>query len=95
LLYGIWKTGQFKEVVDILSRICGKTITYAPLSEEGACEALNKAGVAEDLIERWKKFYRIVRQDLCAAVTNDVELVIGTPPITFEQYAHDYSAAWM
>ena len=83
------------EVVDILSRICGKTITYVPLSEEVACEALNKAGVAEDLIERWTKFYRIVRQGLCAAVTNDVESVLGRPPIAFEQYAHDHSAAWM
>jgi len=82
------------EIVDILSRVAGKTIAYVPLSEEVACAALNKAGVAGDLIERWTKFYRIVRQGLCAAVTSDVELVLGRPPISFEQYAHDHSLAW-
>ncbi len=83
------------EVVSILSRTAGKTITYVPLSEEVACAALNKAGVAGDLIERWRKFYRIVRQGLCASVTHDAESVLGRPTIAFEQYARDHAASWM
>ncbi len=83
------------EVVDILSRTAGKTISYVPLSEEVASAALNKAGVKEDIVERWTKFYRIVRQGLCAAVTGDAESVLGRPTITFKQYAKDHAAAWM
>ena len=83
------------QVVDILSRTAGKTITYVPLSEEVACAALEKAGVAGDLIERWTNFYQKVRQGLCSPVTHDVESVLGRPPIVFEQYAKDHSAAWM
>jgi len=83
------------KVVDILSRTAGKTFAYVPLSEEVACAALKKAGVTGDLIERWTKFYRIVRQGLCAEVTHDAELVLGRPTIAFEQYAKDHAASWM
>ena len=82
------------EVVGILSRMAGKTITYVPLSEEVACAALKKAGVAGDLIERWTNFYRIVRQGLCASVTHDAESVLGRPTIAFGQYAKDHAARW-
>jgi uncharacterized protein YbjT (DUF2867 family) len=82
------------EVVGILSRIAGKTVTYVPLSEEVACAALSKAGVAVDLIERWREFYRIVRQGLCASVTHDAVTVLGRPTIAFEQYAKDHAASW-
>jgi uncharacterized protein YbjT (DUF2867 family) len=83
------------EVVGILSRAAGKMITYVPLSEEVACAALKKAGVAGDLIERWTNFYRVVRQGLCAPVTHDAEAVTGRPTIAFEQYAKDHAASWM
>lgn len=82
------------EAVRILSDAAGKTIDYVPLTEEVACAALSKAGVAEDLIDRWKKFYRKVRKGLCATVSPDVESVLGRAPITFEQYARDHAAAW-
>ena len=82
------------EVVDILSRITGRKITYVPLSEEVACAALKKAGVPDGLIERWRNFYQIIRQGLCATITRDVESILGRPPITFEQYAKDYAASW-
>ena len=83
------------QVAGILSRAAGKTITYVALSEEVAYTALNKAGVAGDLIERWTNFYRIVRQGLCASVTHDAESVLGRPTIAFEQYAKDHAASWM
>jgi uncharacterized protein YbjT (DUF2867 family) len=83
------------QVVEILSRTAGKKIAYVPLSEEVACAALIRAGVAGDLIERWKNFYQKVRQGLCAPVTHDVESVLGRPAIAFERYAKDHAAAWM
>ena len=82
------------EVVSILSRVAEKTITYVPLREEVARAALQRSGAADDLIERWKNFYRIVRQGLCAPVIPDTESVLRRPPIPFEQYAEDHAAAW-
>jgi hypothetical protein len=74
--------------------VAGRSIAYVPLSEEAACAALRAAGVADDLIERWRGFYRIVRQGLCAPVVPDAESILGRPTIAFEQYARDHAAAW-
>jgi len=82
------------QVVEQLSRVAGRSIAYVPLSEEAACAALRAAGVAEDLIERWRGFYRIVRQGLCAPVVPDAESILGRPTIAFERYARDHAAAW-
>ncbi len=82
------------EVVGILSHAANKMINYVPLTEEVACAALNKAGVARDLIDRWTDFYRKVREGLCASVTLDVESVLGRSATTFEQYAKDHAASW-
>lgn len=82
------------EVVRILSRAAGRTISYVPLEEAVACAALKKAGVPDGLIERWTNFFRIVRQGLCAPVTRDAEEIMGRAAISFEQYANDHAAAW-
>jgi uncharacterized protein YbjT (DUF2867 family) len=82
------------EAVGILSRAAGRTIGYVPLSEEVACAALSKAGIAKDLIDRWTFFYRKVRQGLCAPITGDVETILGRSAITFEKYANDHAASW-
>jgi uncharacterized protein YbjT (DUF2867 family) len=83
------------EVTDHLSRAAGRRISYVPLTEELACAALRKAGVAGDLIERWAEFYRKVRQGLCAPVTHDVRSVLRRPQVTLGQYAKDHAAVWM
>ncbi len=83
-----------QEVVDILSRVSGKRIEYVPLTEEMACAGLKKAGIADELIERWRAFFRIVRQGLCAEITPDLTRIMGRSAIRFEQYAADHAAAW-
>jgi uncharacterized protein YbjT (DUF2867 family) len=82
------------EVAAILSRAAGKKIAYVPLSEEAACAALAKGGVPADLIERWKNFYRIVRQGSCAPIVRDAESILGRHTIALEKYARDHAAAW-
>ena len=77
-----------------LSRVAGKEISYIPISEVIAREALMKGGVPTDLIKRWTDFYRKVRQGLCSPISTDVGSVLGRSPILFDQYANDYSASW-
>jgi uncharacterized protein YbjT (DUF2867 family) len=85
---------NYYQVVEKISHVAGKEISYVPLSEEIACEGLKKAGIPQDLIDRWTEFYRKVRQGLCAPVSTDVENILGRPPILFDQYANDYADAW-
>src|ERR1035437_4716440 len=85
---------NYYQVVEKLSRVAGKMISYIPISENIARETLLKAGIPIDLIERWTDFYRKVRQGLCSPISTDVESVLGRSPILFDQYAKDHAASW-
>jgi uncharacterized protein YbjT (DUF2867 family) len=82
------------EVAAILSRVSGKTINYAPLSDDDMRSAMKGAGMPGDAIEGLLMLYRPVRRGQAAVVTPDLPKLIDRPPITFEQYARDYSASW-
>ena len=85
---------NYFQVVEKLSHVAGKKISYMPITENIARETLMKAGIPVDLIERWTDFYRKVRQGLCSPVSPDVESVLKRSPISFDQYANDYAASW-
>jgi uncharacterized protein YbjT (DUF2867 family) len=85
---------SYFQVAEKLSRVAGKVISYVPISEDAAREALVKGAIPTDLIERWTDFHRKVRQGFCSGVSTDIELVLGRSPILFDQYAHDYAASW-
>ena len=82
------------QVMEKISSVAGKEISYFPLSEDVASGALAKRGVPADIIERWKEFYRKVRQGDCAPVLADTEMILGRTPILFDQYAKDSAASW-
>jgi len=82
------------DVAEKLSRVSGRRITYVPVSEEIACSGLARSGVPQKLIDRWAEFYRKIRLGFCSPVTADVDILLGRPPISFDQYAGDYAEAW-
>jgi uncharacterized protein YbjT (DUF2867 family) len=82
------------QVIDKINKAAGREITYVPISEETARNILEKVGVEIDQIERWTNFFRKVRAGFCSPISNDVELVLGRPPISFDTYATDYADAW-
>ena len=82
------------EVVEKISRVAGKTISYVPISEEAARAALSARGVPSGYIERWADFFSKVRRELCAPVSGDIELVLDRSPILFDRYAADYARSW-
>ena len=82
------------DVTEKLSRVSGKKITYVPINEEIARAGLAKNGVPLALIDRWADFYRKIRLGFCSPVTADVDMLLGRPPISFDQYAGDYAEVW-
>jgi uncharacterized protein YbjT (DUF2867 family) len=81
-------------VASILSRVTSKMVSYVPISEDDARMALAKGGVPSDLIERWTKFFQMVRQGFCSAISHRVESVLGRPATSFEHYTKDYATSW-
>jgi uncharacterized protein YbjT (DUF2867 family) len=82
------------QAIEKINTASGREITYVPISEEIARSLLDKAGVEIEQIERWTEFFRKVRAGFCAPVSNDIELILGRPPITFDKYAADFAGNW-
>lgn len=82
------------QAMEIISQAAKKKIPYVPINEESARKALTKAGVPQDVIDRWAAFYKKVREGFCTPVLNDLENIIERKPITFSQYANDYANSW-
>ena len=83
------------DVTGIISRACGKTVSYVPLSEDEAIAWLSKNNVPGDLISRWTEFYRKIRNGFCSQVTNDVQIITGCKPVLFEEFAKNNATVWI
>ena len=82
------------EVVEILSGVSNKKISYIPISDETARASLKQAGAAAGQIERWSNFFKKVREGFSSGVSDDIISLINRSPITFKKYAEDYAAWW-
>ncbi|HSD63354.1 MAG TPA: SDR family oxidoreductase [Ignavibacteriaceae bacterium] len=82
------------QAMEIISRAANKKVSYIPITDETSREALSKAGIPVDVIERWSAFYKKVREGFCAPVFDDLQTMIGRSPITFSKYATDYASSW-
>lgn len=85
---------SYFQALEKISLAAGKEYSYIPITEDVARASLVKAGVPDDLIERWADFHNKVRQGFCAPVSAEVENILGRDPISFDQYANDYVGSW-
>lgn len=82
------------EMANILSAVSGKDLHYVPMSDEDMRAALKSAGLPDESSDMLIRLYQLVRQGWTAPVSPDVVNVLGREPITFEQYAQDYTECW-
>jgi len=83
------------EVAAIISDVSGRTVSFHPLTEEQMVAGARAAGIPESAIGYMTVLYGVVRAGFAAAVTRDVEQVLGRPPISFRRFAQKNTAAWM
>jgi len=77
-----------------ISKASGRMVTYVPIDDEAARQAILAAGLSMERAERLIGFYRLVRQGFCARVSGDIETILGRPPISFTQFAQDFASCW-
>jgi len=82
------------DVIEKINNASGRNISYVPISEDTAISILEKGGIEIEQIERWRDFFRKVREGFCSAVTEDVEAITGMPPISFDTFAEDNADCW-
>lgn len=77
-----------------LSAVLGRTIAYVDLPEADYKKAMIDLGLPADSIDRLLELYRFIREGHAALQSTAIKDVTGRDPIPFDQFAHDYAAAW-
>ncbi|MGH9912184.1 MAG: hypothetical protein ACRD4J_11435 [Nitrososphaeraceae archaeon] len=82
---------SYYQIVEILSDVIGRKISYLNLSEGDFGRSLKEAGVDEWFInivlEMLNSYYKT---GIATQVVSDVEEITGRKPISFSQSAKDY-----
>jgi len=82
------------QVARIISEVCGKKIQYQALSEAAMLQGARDQGVPEGAVQYMAVLYNAVRSGWMAAVTGDVQKVLGRPAVSFGSFAQKNAAAW-
>ncbi len=86
---------DYNQAAAVLSRELGRTIRYTDPSAPAFLWQQTRAGRSFSLALIMTALYTITRFGNAKEVTTDVAEVLQRSPITFEQFAHDYRAAWI
>lgn len=82
------------DVAAVLSKLLGRTITYAELSFDENKNAMIRAGVPAPIAEMNAQAAALTADGDSEWVTDDVAALLGRPARSFEQFAADYAAAF-
>jgi len=85
---------SFAEIADKLSQVLGKPVRYFDIPPEQYRQQLLQFGVPEWQADAVLALYAFYREGKGAVVTNSVTEVTKKSPITFDQFARDYSDAF-
>jgi uncharacterized protein YbjT (DUF2867 family) len=85
---------SYAEMADKIGAAIGKPVSYQAISDEEARKQQIAWGAPEPLVEARLSIFRAIREGRLAAVTDTVERVLGRPPITFDHWAVENSAAF-
>lgn len=74
------------EVVELLSRKLGRTITYVPISEQQLAEAYASRGAPPESVDYGLTLYRAYRNQATAAITDGFRQATGRDPVDFATF---------
>lgn len=82
------------EVVSILSKASGRKISFKDITPTAMLATLLGAGLPKDYSEFMIMILGFFKEGYAERTTDSVLKITGKKPISFEQYANDYKAAW-
>lgn len=81
-------------VAEMISERIGRNITYSPLTEEAMLQGARDSGMPEGAVQYMAVLYSVVRDGWMATITDDVEMVTGQKPTSFQEFVYQNAAAW-
>jgi uncharacterized protein YbjT (DUF2867 family) len=82
------------ESAAILSTAIGKPVRYEAISNDVAINGMKQWGLPQAVIDVMASLNEIVAAGYAAGTTSDVQTLLGRAPISFAQFAKDYSHVW-
>jgi len=82
------------EMASVLAEACGRPVVFDSCSDEEMLGWLVAAGWSPEVAGVVISLYQTVRAGVRAAVTDDVERVLGRPARSFRTFADDHAAEW-
>lgn len=77
-----------------IAEVTGRPVVYRPIDEDAMRGALLEAGWPADQADTFSRLLSAIREGQRAAVTGDVEAVLGRPATPFTRFAADHVDAW-
>ncbi|GAA4466605.1 SDR family oxidoreductase [Nibrella saemangeumensis] len=86
----------YHEVAEILSEVLGRTITYTdPSIFRFVWRKRIQENVSLGFVLIMVTLYSVAKAGRAGGLTDEVQQLLGRPPITFRQFAEDYKKVWM
>lgn len=82
------------DIAKVLSDVLGREISYRDIPVEDARSALTEQGMSEWMVSVILELFEMSKADAAADVNDNVEQLIGRPPIRFEAFVRDFSHAF-
>lgn len=80
---------SYAQVAELLSRVLGKTVSYVPVSDAAAMQALTGLGTPADYAYALVTLNQLVRRGYATATTGTVELVTGKPARNLRKFLEE------
>ncbi len=82
------------EVTQCIGAALGRSISYMAVPDDAAIASMREGGLDAWSIETVMSLNRVIAAGHPAAVSPDVEKLLGRAPHTFEQFVADHVASW-
>jgi uncharacterized protein YbjT (DUF2867 family) len=85
---------SYRDAARILSNYIGRKVSYVSISEDDARKAIKEMGMSDWHANILLELLRLSREGYLSSISNAVEEVTGKKPISFSQFAKDYTSAF-
>jgi len=85
---------SFAEVTATIATAFGKQLTFQPISDEEARQRYSAISASTEETEAHVSLWRAIREGRLAAVTDNVERILGRKPIKLNQWLTENTAAF-
>jgi len=85
---------SYAEMAEKIAAVIGKPIRFQPISDEEARQQQVAWGAPPQLAAARLSIFRAIREGRLATVTDTLKLVLGRPPLNFDQWVRENAEAF-